>query len=32
MVVIVFVGLISDRLMFSPFERFMHRRWGTGRA
>ena len=32
MVVIVFVGLVADRLMFSPFERFMHRRWGTGRA
>jgi NitT/TauT family transport system permease protein len=32
MFVIVFVGLLADRLMFSPFERFMHRRWGTGRA
>jgi NitT/TauT family transport system permease protein len=29
MVVIVFVGLAADRVMFSPFERILHRRWGT---
>ncbi len=29
MVVIVFIGLLTDRILFSPWERFMHRRWGT---
>jgi NitT/TauT family transport system permease protein len=29
MIVIVFVGLAADRVMFSPFERVLHRRWGT---
>jgi NitT/TauT family transport system permease protein len=31
MLTIVVVGLLVDRLLFSPFERFLHRRWGTGR-
>lgn len=31
MVVIVLIGLVADKIMFSPFERFMHRRWGTAR-
>ncbi len=30
MFVIVGVGLLADKLMFAPAERFMHRRWGTG--
>jgi NitT/TauT family transport system permease protein len=30
MVVIVVIGLIADKLLFSPWERFLHRRWGTG--
>jgi sulfonate transport system permease protein len=30
MVVIVVIGLIADKLLFSPCERFLHRRWGTG--
>jgi NitT/TauT family transport system permease protein len=30
MVIIVFIGLLADRLLFSPWERFFHRRWGTG--
>ncbi|MDX2081571.1 MAG: ABC transporter permease [Terrimicrobiaceae bacterium] len=30
MLVIVFIGLLADRLLFSPWERFLHRRWGTG--
>ncbi|MBV8792474.1 MAG: ABC transporter permease [Pseudolabrys sp.] len=30
MVVIVLIGLIADKLLFSPWERFLHRRWGTG--
>jgi NitT/TauT family transport system permease protein len=29
MVVIVVIGLLADRLLFSPWERFLHRRWGT---
>jgi NitT/TauT family transport system permease protein len=29
MVVIVLIGLLADRILFSPWERFMHRRWGT---
>jgi NitT/TauT family transport system permease protein len=31
MLVIVVVGLLADKLMFAPTERFLHRRWGTGR-
>jgi NitT/TauT family transport system permease protein len=27
--VIVAIGLLCDRILFSPFERFLHRRWGT---
>jgi NitT/TauT family transport system permease protein len=29
MVVIVVIGLLADRILLSPWERFMHRRWGT---
>jgi ABC-type nitrate/sulfonate/bicarbonate transport system permease component len=29
MVVIVLIGLAADRILFSPWERFLHRRWGT---
>jgi NitT/TauT family transport system permease protein len=32
MVVIVVIGLIVDRALFSPIERALHRRWGTGRS
>jgi NitT/TauT family transport system permease protein len=28
--VIVLIGLIADKVLFSPWERFLHRRWGTG--
>lgn len=31
MLVIVLIGLVADRILFSPWERFMHERWGTGR-
>lgn len=31
MLVIVLIGLLADRILFSPWERFMHRRWGTGK-
>ena len=30
MLVIVFIGLLADKVLFSPWERFLHRRWGTG--
>jgi len=30
MLVIVTIGLIADKALFSPWERFLHRRWGTG--
>jgi NitT/TauT family transport system permease protein len=30
MIVIVLIGLLTDKLLFAPWERFLHRRWGTG--
>ena len=32
MIVIIAIGLLADKILFSPWERFLHRRWGTGRA
>ncbi|MDB6155737.1 MAG: transporter permease [Chthoniobacteraceae bacterium] len=32
MLVIVLVGLLADKILFSPWERFLHRRWGTVNA
>jgi NitT/TauT family transport system permease protein len=32
MFVIVVIGLLADKIFFSPVERFLHRRWGTSRA
>lgn len=29
MVVIIGIGLLADRILFSPWERFLHTRWGT---
>ena len=29
MLVIVIIGLLADKILFSPWERFLHRRWGT---
>ena len=31
MLVIVAIGLAADKILFAPWERFLHRRWGTGR-
>ena len=31
MLIIVVIGLLADRILFSPWERFLHRRWGTGK-
>jgi NitT/TauT family transport system permease protein len=28
MIVIVVIGLLADKILFSPWERFLHRRWG----
>jgi NitT/TauT family transport system permease protein len=30
MLVIVFIGLLADKALFGPWERFLHRRWGLG--
>lgn len=32
MFAIVIIGLMVDKSLFSPIERFLHRRWGTGKA
>ena len=32
MFVIVMIGLLADKILFSPWERFLHRRWGTVKA
>jgi NitT/TauT family transport system permease protein len=32
MSVIIAIGLLADKILFSPWERFLHHRWGTGRA
>ncbi len=29
MIVILVIGLLCDKILFSPLERFLHRRWGT---
>ncbi len=31
MIVIILIGLLTDRLLFSPMEDFIHRRWGTAK-
>lgn len=32
MITIVVIGLLADKIIFSPIERVLHRRWGTGRV
>lgn len=32
MLVIVLIGLLADKILFSPWERFLHRRWGTTKS
>jgi NitT/TauT family transport system permease protein len=29
--VIILIGLLADKILFSPLERALHRRWGTGK-
>jgi NitT/TauT family transport system permease protein len=31
MLMIVLLGLLADKVLFSPWEKFLHRRWGTGK-
>jgi len=31
MFVIIAIGLLADKVLFSPWERYLHRRWGTAR-
>lgn len=31
MLVIIVIGVLADKLLFSPWEHFVHRRWGTAR-
>lgn len=32
MIAIIVIGLLADKILFSPIERFLHRRWGTGQT
>ena len=29
MIIIVVIGLLADKIFFSPIEKFLYRRWGT---
>jgi len=31
MLVIIAIGLLADKILFSPWERFLHSRWGTAK-
>jgi NitT/TauT family transport system permease protein len=31
MIVLLAIGLLADKILFSPWERFLHHRWGTAR-
>jgi len=31
MLVLLVIGLLADKIFFSPWERFLHRRWGTAK-
>jgi NitT/TauT family transport system permease protein len=31
MLVLLLIGLLADKILFSPWERFLHRRWGTAK-
>ena len=32
MLVIIVIGLLADKIMFSPWEKFLYRRWGTAKG
>ncbi len=31
MFIIIVIGLLADKILFSPWEKFLHRRWGTAK-
>lgn len=31
MLILLLLGLLADKILFSPWERFLHRRWGTAK-
>jgi NitT/TauT family transport system permease protein len=31
MLVIIVIGVLADKILFSPWERFLYRRWGTAK-
>jgi len=31
MLVIILIGLLADKIVFSPWEKFLHHRWGTAK-
>lgn len=31
MLIIIVIGLLADKILFSPWERFLYRRWGTAK-
>jgi NitT/TauT family transport system permease protein len=31
MLIIILIGLLADQILFSPWERFLYRRWGTSK-
>jgi NitT/TauT family transport system permease protein len=32
MFVIIVIGFLADKIIFSPWERFLHRRWGLNNS
>ena len=32
MLIIIVIGLLADKILFSPWERFLYRRWGTAKS
>lgn len=32
MLIIIVIGLLADKILFSPWERFLHKRWGTDKT
>lgn len=32
MLIIILIGLLADKVLFSPWERFLHHRWGTAKS
>jgi NitT/TauT family transport system permease protein len=32
MLVIILIGVLADKILFSPWEKFLHHRWGTART